>query len=102
MQRFILSTQCKTPSSLLPHTVHASLPPSLCLLYLCCACLSNMSFQGDTLHLPQHRTCFAVHHVGIVPSFPERAAQNDVQSQSKYFLLPPGKPSVTVMNALLL
>lgn len=56
--------------------------PSLCSLPLCSACLSSVSFQGDTLQLSLHRELlsplwlwgkllvfFAVHHNGTVPSF---------------------------------
>lgn len=63
------------------HTQCSVSSPSLCLPSLCSACLSNVTFQGDTLQLPLHITTspprwlwsqllvFAVHHGGTMPSF---------------------------------
>lgn len=115
-------------SFLCPHTCTATIhrcthtpkvsSPNMCLLYLCSACLSSVSFQGDTPQLPPQRTCpptlavrqtscFATHHNGTMPSFFQPAflcgtMYEHVQSEQKYSLLPHGNPSVTVTNVLLL
>lgn len=98
------------------HARSAQSSPSLCLLSLCSACLSNVTFQGDTLLLSPQRTfpptqaerqtsCFAVYHNGTMPSFSQPASLRrrmhvHARSEQKYYLFPHGNPSVTVTNVL--